>query len=197
MDKLKSIFALLLVAAIAFSTPAFASVGIQDDGENKNQAATINFGTGLTVTGSGPTKTVTAANGDTTGNLTFQTTLTAGGRAGGASTMSSSSTFLSAAGIAYAVINKRIGGNSSGTGLDATGRGSEMVAGKNGQRLTFLITACRSSDFWNLTAMGHGWNWNLIKFDTVDDYVSMDYITGLGWILDSFAGVTITRNQLP
>lgn len=196
--KFKPFFAFLLVLALAITPNAFA-VRILEDGVDKGQVSEINVSTGqnVSVSGNRATMTTESADGTYTGNVTFQTTLTAQGRAGGASTMSSSSTYLSAAGIAYAVINKRIGGNSSGTGLDATGRGSEMPDGKNGQRLTFLITACRSSDFWNLTSMGNGWNWNLIKFDTVDDMVTMDYVTGLGWIIADAVGVTITRNQLP
>lgn len=194
-NKLVSIFAAFMILALAITPQAFA-IKVLEDGTEEGQVSEIKFSTGMNVAVQGKRAVVTteASDGDYAGNVTFQSTLTAQGRAGGASTMSSSSTYLSAAGIAYAVINKRIGG---GGGLDGDGKGSLMVAGKNGQRLTFLITAVQSGGEWKITENGTGWNWNTVVFNAVDDMLTMDYISGLGWIIADYVSVAITRNQLP
>ena len=190
MNFTNKLFAWLLVAVIAFSTPAFASVGVYNDDEKVGTAADLIFSDGLQAEREGNKVRVSSGG---TGDLTFQSTLLANGRAGGASTMSSSSTFLSTAGIAYSVINKRVGG---GGGLDGDGKGSILPNGTNGQVLTLVVTAVQSGGEWVVTP-NNGWNWNKGVFNAVDDMLTMLYVTSVGWIIQHNTSVVITRNQLP
>lgn len=191
--KFKHFLMFLFCLALA-SGQAFAGHGTQEDGAYEGEAGIINASTNLDSSVSGNVQTLAVSNAPTfSGDVTFNTTLFSNGRPGGASTMSSSSTYLSAAGIAYSVINKRVGGVG---GLDETGRGSEMPDGTNGQVLSFWITALQGAGTWKLTSMGNGWNWNLITFDTVGDNVTMVYETGIKWFIQSNSGALITRNQL-
>ena len=143
------------------------------------------------TTSASPLITITPAT-TITGALTFNSTLLANGRVGGASTMSSSSTFLSTAGISYAVIQKRIGYS----GVDDAGSGSILPAGTAGQELAINITAVESGGTWKLTTYASS-TFTRITFDTVGDNVLLQYVTGPGWIVKSNQGATVTVNQLP
>jgi len=188
----KKILSVIVLMAMIFSPLAFADMQYEEGGVNMRTSQTV-CGTGITCTKSDGKVTMVSSNGDTTGDLTFQTSLLANGRAGGASTMSSSSTFLSTAGIAFSVINKRVGG---GGGLDGDGRGSILPNGTNGQVITFIITALQSGGTWVLTPTT-GWNWNKATFDAVEDSLTMLWVNSVGWIIQHNTSVTIVRNQLP
>lgn len=195
--------AVFLFAVMLGAMSPVMAAGIQND--DSNVLTDFARTKGMRVNSNGdivPVTTATNSIGDAdemfsagyfSGDVTFNSSLLTNGRAGGASTMSSSSTFLSAAGISYSVINKRVGG---GGGLDSNGRGSTLPNGTQGQVITFLITALQSGGSWVLTPI-NGWNWNKAVFDAVEDSLTMLYETSLGWINLNNTSVTITRNQLP
>lgn len=165
--------------------------------ENMKKFLSILFSAFLVL---GVIKTGLAAEGDTnftnvvaSGNVTFQSSLLANGRAGGASTMSSSSTYLSTAGLAYSIIFKRVGGVG---GLDSNGFGSVLPDGTPGQVITFYITALQGSGTWILTPRT-AMNWNKITFDTVGDNVTLMFIETIGWVIVSNSGATVSITQIP
>lgn len=136
-----------------------------------------------------------AATGDSnftnvvaTGNVVFKSTLYAVGGAGGASSVNSSSTNLSAAQISYSLIRKRIGG---GGGLDSTDGGTRLRNGTAGQMITFIITTVQSGGSWILTPVTKT-GFSTLTFDTANDVATLLYVDDtVGWIIISQTGCTI------
>lgn len=180
--KTWKVFSVLLVLAFLVASTGWA-VEVEGDSNYTNVVASGDITAGDAITAGG--------------ELTFRSTLLANGRAGGASTMSSSSTYLSAAGIAYSVIQKRVGGVG---GLDERGWGSLLPNGTPGQELAIQIVALQGSGTWILTVRPttHSTGFTRIVFDTIGDNVVLLYVNDtVGWIIKSMSGVTVTINQIP
>ena len=193
--NMQKMFSILLVLAVIFIPVGLAATG---DSNFTNVVASGDVTSGDDVIAGDDVVVGDDLNvtGDTTvtGDLTFKSTLLANGRTGGASTMSSSSTYLSVAGIAYSVIQKRVGG---GGGLDSAGWGSVLPAGTDGQELALQITALQSGGTWVVTTFNSS-TFTKITFDTVGDNVLLQYVnSSIGWIVKSNQGATVTVNQLP
>ncbi len=193
--KIKTLLALMLCGVFALSQVAQADVTVNQAHAKKGTAIYLNVdGISATAACTGKECTITPTNGDPTGNITFQTSLLANGRAGGASTMSSSSTDMSVAGIAYSLTQKRVGG---GNGLDSNGIGSLLPNGKPGQVLTLTITALQSGGTWVVTPVTSN-DFTKLTFTAVGSTATLLFVDNtVGWIVMSNSTVTILRNQLP
>ena len=140
------------------------------------------------------TNLVASGTGTFGSDLTFRGSLLANGRAGGASSMSSSSTFIGSGGLAYSIIFKRVGG---GGGLDSLGIGSTLPNGVKGQVLSIYITALQSGGSWVVTPT-KSTNFNKIVFDTVGDNAQLTYLDDtFGWVVNQNNGAVLTMNQIP
>lgn len=177
---MKKIFAVLLALALAFSPTAFAAdVDVQEDGTAEGRARTINLGDGLDVSVASGVATVTS--GDTTGDVVFRTNLLANGRYGTSTLiMQSSSTPIEAAQLAYAVIQKRVGGAG---GLDNLGVGTELANGTPGQSITLQVILLETNGSWVVTPRT-ATGFTKITFDALKEYATLDYINDtLGWVI--------------
>jgi len=126
------------------------------------------------------------------GNVAFQTTLLANGRAGGASTVASSSTNLAPSSLPFSVIYKHVGGPGS---VDGVGVGTVLPDGKAGQVITFIITGLQSTGTWVLTP-SRKTGFDDIVFDTVNDSASLMYYDDTtGWIVVGASGVSVRNRQ--
>lgn len=173
-----------MLMLILLPASAFASVGVKQNGSYVGQATDIDFDSGgFTQTFDGSTDKVTYGAG-----------LLATGRIGGASTMSSSSTYLGSGGIAYSYVEKRVGG---GGGLDSTGIGTSLPNGTVGQIITFVITALQTSGTWVVTPVTSN-AFTSLTFTAVGSTATLLYVNStVGWVVLSSTTVTIARNQLP
>lgn len=173
-------FVMLLICGVAFAAVAV------DNGTQTyfSDSTTLNFSSdGFTVTSDGSTATITYGAG-----------LLATGRKGGASTMSSSSTYLGSGGIAYSYVEKRVGG---GGGLDGQGIGTSLPNGTAGQIITFVITALQTSGTWVVTPVTSS-AFTSLTFTAVGSTATLLYVNStVGWVVLSSTTVTIARNQLP
>ena len=161
MKKIKQMFSAFLVLALLFGVPI----------------------SGQAATGDSNFTNVVA-----TGDVTFRSTLISVGRTGGASSINSSSTYLTSAGIAYSIIRKRIGG---GGGLDSTNGGTSLPNGTPGQVLSFIITTVQSGGSWIITPVTKT-GFSTITFDTANDLATLLYVDDTtGWIILSQAGCTV------
>lgn len=185
MDALKKISSLFLILMLALAPVSFANtVDISEDGTSEGRAREINVSTGLNVSRTGGTATLTL---DQSGDLTFRTTLLANGRAGGASTLGSSSTQLSPSSLPYSVVFKKVGG---GGGLDGN-PGTTLQNGTPGQELSLIVTGLQSGGTWLITPTTKT-GFSTITLDTVGDSVRLLYIDSTtGWVITSASGVII------
>lgn len=190
MKKLGKFFVVLFALALMFSGVCFA-----DDTLTTAQEEYLNsLGCPSTISSDYCSQLGTIINGFLgyyTGDLTFRTNLLATGRKGGASTMSSSSTYIGAGGLAYTVIKKRVGG---GGGLDSTGIGSSLPNGTVGQVISIVITALQPSGSWIVTPVNG--TFQNITFDTVGDNAELLYTAELGWVVKNQTGCTVNYAQL-
>ncbi len=187
--KIKTLLALLLCGVFALSSAANADVTVTQAHSKKGTAIYLNVdGSSATASCTGKECTITPTNGDPTGNLTFQTTLFANGRVAGASasSISSSSTFMSAASIAYAIILKAVGGN----GVDNS-PGSILPDGVPGQELVILVNKLVSGGSWLLTPT-HKTGFNTLSFTAVGSQAELLFVDStIGWVLKSHSNVTV------
>jgi hypothetical protein len=120
-----------------------------------------------------------ASNPEVSGNMTFQSTLAAIGREGGASTVSSSSTAVDPTSQAYTVVRKCVGGNS---GLDETGVGTRLPNGVPGKIIHLVIIALSTDGSWVITPVTSTVITN-ITLDAVNESVTLLYLNStVGWI---------------
>jgi hypothetical protein len=175
-----------------------AGADATDGWQIKNHAdGTLTIANDSSVAGTYVTKlTVTGSTGDltATGDMTFQSTLLANGRAGGASTVSSSSTNLAPSSLPFVKINKRVGG---GGGLDSIDAGTTLPNGKKGQVLSIEITALQSGGSWVVTP-SKATGWTKITFDTLGDSAQFMYVDdNQGWVILTQTGCTVVYQQIP
>lgn len=185
MEPLKKLLAIVVLFCLAFTPCLFANIEVQEDGTRVNRASAINVSTGLNTSSSKGTTTVSL---DQSGDLTFRASLLANGRAGGASTLGSSSTALTPSSMPYMTVYKKVGG---GAGIDETGWGTRLQNGLPGQTLALIVTGLQGTGKWNVTPVTCT-GFTQIVFDTVGDSVQLTYINDtLGWVLTSTSGVTL------
>lgn len=184
------LFILLFVLSVAFQPFAFAAVGSLEDGNMESIDTDINWSTNLDHSASGSVGTVSVSNSPVfSGDVTFNSTLIALGRAGGASTAASSSTNLAPANLPYLLLRKYVGG---GGGLDST-PGTTLQNGTSGQVLILQIAGLQSGGTWVVTPTTKT-GFNSITFDTKGDQAMLIYINDtIGWILGPTQGITISQ----
>ena len=175
---MKKIFFVAFAALLAFAPVSFASVGVQQDGDEKGQAGVLNFTDGITVGGNENTKTIGLAGLDEELNINGR------GR-NGVFSKPSSSTPIDANELSYAVINKSVGA----LGVDSTG--SILPDGREGQEITFNIVGLIASGTWKLTPTNAS-GFRSITFDTKGDSATLQCLSGL-WVIKSAFGVTIAQ----
>lgn len=176
---MRKYFFVALAALLAFAPAGFASVGVQQDGVEKGQAATLNFTGGVTQTGNGPTRDVGLSG------LGDELDINGRGRSG-VFTKASSSTPIDANELSYAVIHKNVGAS----GVDSVG--SILPDGEDGQEITFLITGLVSGGTWKLiptTASG----FVSVTFDTKGDSLTLQFLSSTGWVIKAKDGVSVTQ----
>lgn len=170
---------LILMCLIFASGPAFAGFGVQEDGTGEGEAGKINVSTGLDVSVSNNTATIS-------------TSLLNNGRVAAATlSLASSSTVLTDSSLPYSVILKNVGG---GGGLDSTGIGTTFPNGvTNGQSISVIITGLQSGGSWVVTPTTKT-GFSSIAFDTKGDTATFLWVDStIGWIISSNGGAVITQ----
>jgi hypothetical protein len=179
----------LFLACILVPSQSFAALASDDIAVLTDFTQTK----GVKVDASGdlvPVTTATNSLGDAdlkftdaylTGDVTFRSTLISSGRYGNAVLrMESSSTPIGAAQLAYAVINKRIGGAG---GLDNQGWGTRLANGTPGQTITFTTDFVQTNGSWVITPVTTT-GFTKVTLDAVAEFVTMTYISDtVGWVL--------------
>lgn len=169
--KKHSIIAFVVAALLAFAPVSFASIGVQQDGEERGQAGVINFTDGLTLDGNGDTKDL--------GLSGIGEDLDINGRGqNNTFVKASSSTPIDANEMSYSVILKSIGA----LGVDSAG--SILPDGEDGQEITFLITGLIASGTWRLTPTTKT-GFNYLTFDAKGEFATLQFLTGAGWVIKS------------
>lgn len=193
MKKLFKVLAVLLLA-LSVGANGFAATGFRDNDGNPQAVADINIkGCTNSVSegiGTIDCRTISGTSATYTGDVTFRSNLVSVGRYGASvSSLSSSSTNLSATSIAYAVITKFIGG---GGGLDGDGRGSILANGTPGQVLTFIVVGAQSGGTWVITPTTKTGFRNL-TFNALGDQATLLYVNDtVGWIVVALESVTVS-----
>lgn len=177
--KKHSIIAFVVAALLAFAPVSFASVGVQQDGVEKGQAATFNFTDGLTQSGNGPTRDIGLSG------IGEELDINGRGR-NNTFVKASSSTPIDANELSYAVILKNVGH----TGVDSTG--SILPDGEDGQEITFIITGLISGGTWKLTPTTKT-GFNFLTFDAKGDSATLQFLSGAGWVIKATNSVTINQ----
>ena len=126
------------------------------------------------------------------GDVTFQSTLAAIGREGGASTVSSSSTAVDPTSQAYTVVRKCVGGNSS---LDETDGGTRLANGTPGKIVHLVLIALSTDGSWIVTPKTST-VFSYLTLDAVNESVTLLYVNAtVGWIPISVGeGAAVTYN---
>lgn len=179
--------ALLLCGVFALANVSFASIGVKVDDEKIGVVKDINLSDGVTATINGTTATITSGGA---GDLTFQSTLIATGRgADGSTILLSSSTPISEAALAHAIILKEVGGAG---GLDNNGIGSTLIDGVKGQTLTLMVTFLQTNGSWIVTPTTKT-GFTKLTFDAKGEYATLLYVDDtVGWIVQA-TNATITQ----
>lgn len=124
-----------------------------------------------------------------TGDIEFRSTLLANGRAGGASTLGSSSTQLTPTALPYLVVYKKIGG---GNGLDGIGWGTRLQDGTPGQTLCLVVTELQSGGTWVITPVT-ATGYSSVTLNAAYENVTLVFIdTTTGWVVTGGHGFTLT-----
>lgn len=161
MKNILRMFSALLVLAITVVTPGWAAEG---DSNFTNVVAS--------------------------GDITFNSALLALGRVGGASSISSSSTFLSTGAYPYSFVSKRVGVSGS---PDSSNGGTILHNGYKGQVITFLVTALISGGTWIITPDTKT-GFSKVTFDAVGDSLSLLYLDDTsGWIVLANNSVVVAQ----
>ena len=177
---MKKIFFVALAALLAFAPVSFASIGTQQDGEERGQAGVLNFTDGLTLTGNENTKDLGLAgiggaldlNGRGRNDILVKV---------------SSSTPIDANELSYSIIHKSIGA----LGVDSVG--TTLADGVDGQEITFLITGLVASGTWKLTPTNAS-GFVSVTFDAKGDLLTLQWLATAGkWVIKSANSVTITQ----
>lgn len=194
MKKFFSAFALLAWLLTSFGVnTSFASVGVQDDNGDVSQATDLDFGADLDVTNNDSRKTIdldqtlALTSVTTTGDLTFQSSVLAGGRIGASSTIPSSSNGINPSTLPYSVLLKSIG--------NVAGETATLPNGTSGQILAIQINGCGPSGTW-IVSRTKGSGWTTLTFNAKGDTAVLMYDATLGWILLSSESVTIAQTAL-
>lgn len=189
---MKKMFALILALALVIgAAPAYAAVGVQDDGSYVGAATEINFDGGVTVSSDGSTVTVDPTT--STENYTFKTTVVASGHKEGVTTNVSTESNLTSAALAYGVIAVTYSKN----------KYVNIAAGVKGQMVTIYIadtTGKGPSDYYTITddyvaaaSSAAKTGWDDIQFDAAGDSVTLLWVDDTtGWIIISRNSVTVT-----
>src|SRR3990167_4241284 len=176
MNALKKLFSALLVLVLVF-----APLGLAAEGDS-------NF-TNVVASGDVTSGDDVIVGDDVTaeGDVTFRSSLLAKGRAGGASTVKSSSTNLTADTMAHSIIIKHIGADGS---VDETGVGTVLPNGTPGQVLTLVAGEVQSGGSWIVTpATTTGFT--SLTFDASGERTTLLYLDDTyGWIVESNFGTT-------
>lgn len=181
---MKNKYLFLLVAALLFSSSAYASVGTQEDGVEQAQATDINFTTNLDLSSDGSKSTVSVSSSPTfAGNVLFNTTLYANGRFGASSTIPSSSNGINPSALPYSLLLKSVGA--------AAGETATLPNGTSGQILAIQIVGLQTGGTWRVTPTRSS-GFRSILFDTFGDTVLLQYDTTLGWIILNNGGAVVT-----
>jgi len=170
---------------------AFGSVGVRNNDSTIGTATDIDFSTNLDASSDGSTVTVTLDNTPVvTGDITFQSTLLAIGREGGASTVSSSSTAIDPMNQSYTVVRKCIG---DGGGIDETGVGTILEDGTP-NKVVILVAITVGSGSWIVTPRTSTIITN-VTLDAVGEMITLVYFSdAVGWVPMSVEGATVTYN---
>lgn len=132
-------------------------------------------------------KTMDAGALKTAGDLTFQSTLLAMGRANAASTAASSSTNLAPSSLPYVVFRKYIGGSG---GLDAS-PGTTLPDGTTGQVLVLIAQEVDAGGSWLVTP-ATSLTISSLTFDAQGETTTLLYVDDtIGWIVLANYGTTI------
>ena len=126
------------------------------------------------------------------GDVTFQSTLAAIGKEGGASTVSSSSTAVDPTSQAYTVVRKCVGSNG---GLDELGVGTLLPDGVPGKIIHLVLIALDTDGSWVVTPVTSTVI-TTITLDAVNESVTLLYLSdAVGWIPISVGeGAAVTYN---
>lgn len=187
---MKKLFSFALVLAALFGAgQAFASVGWSESGSTTiNQAANITaYGCTQSFDGFTETldcRTISGTSATFTGNVVFQSNLTANGRIGASSTIASSSNGINPSTLPYSVLRKSIG--------NVAGETATLPNGTDGQVLTIYVDVCGTSGTWIVSRL-KGTNWGTMTFNAAGDTATLLYDSTLGWIITSYTSVTITN----
>jgi hypothetical protein len=113
--------------------------------------------------------------------IKFETNLLSDGRYGQATLiLESSSTPIEAAQLAYAVIQKRVGGAG---GLDNLGVGTELANGTEGQTITLQVILLEANGSWVVTP-DTSTGFAKLTFDANKEYATLTYINDtIGWVI--------------
>ena len=177
------VLAMVFALSLAFATMTFYDDGVKVNGEFRS----ANFVNSTVASAGNGQATVTPNNADTTGDLTFQTNLLANGRYGDATViMQSSSTPIGSAQLAYAVVQKRVGGAG---GLDETDGGTRLDDGSfSGQTIVFVDILQEASGSWILTP-DTTTGFTTVTLNAVGEFVTLLWVDStVGWVIQGTNG---------
>ena len=132
---------------------------------------------------------------ESTGDVTFNSTLFANGRTGASSYLASSSTSLGSSSAPYSIVLKSIGNN-------PTAEATSLPNGTPGQMLTLQVIS-RAGGSWTVTPVKKT-GWNSINYAAAGQQTTLLYLNDtLGWIIlnngssASVALATVSYNTTP
>lgn len=163
MKKLFHLF--LIIAVLALSSPALASVDVCEDNTlDCKPASAVIFDSNFNVTGNYGVQTVTLATANT-----------------GTLTLASSSTIITGTAVPYILIRKNIGG----AGNDNTGVGTELADGTEGWEVILQADSIASGSSWIVTpATSTGFD--SLTFDAAGERAHLLFVDSTsGWVVKS------------
>jgi len=179
---MKKLGILALVLALVLAPSLAFALTVYDDGTKVGgETRRLNFINSTVASAANGQANVTPNNADTTGDLTFRTNLLANGRYGnGTLIMQSSSTPIGTTQLAYAVIQKRVGGAG---GLDETDGGTRLDNGTSGQMITFVNILQESGGSWIITP-DTATGFTTVTLDAAQESVTMLFVDStVGWVI--------------
>lgn len=173
--------------ALASGT-AFAGFGTQEDSVYEGEAGQINASTNLDSSVSGNVQTLAVSAAPTfTGDVTFQSSLIAGGRYGASSSIPSSSNGINPSTLPYSLLLKSVG--------NVAGETATLPNGTSGQFLKIQVVGCGPAGTW-IVSRTKGSGWTTMTFNGRGDEAFLLYDSTLGWIILSSTSVTVADTAL-